>query len=327
MIGEKLGRYTIIEEIGSGSMGTVYRAGDGLDGRPVALKLVRANVLYDAERRERFLQCMLAASEIRHPGICPILEIGDDEDDFFVVTPFLQGETLDHVIRHHGTSLSQALRYAVAAGEALQAVHAAGAIHRAFKPANVWLQPDGSVILTDCGLARFTEIESRDKHQARLNRIDCADTIIPMSALAYMSPEQVRGDELDHRSDIFSFGVVLFEMMAGRHPFEARNSLARMSAILEAEPVFPALRRASLPRGSEAVIWKALSKNPVDRYGTMEQMLEHIRQLRDGGVSQADALNLDESRGRVPKSMKTSLIIGGAVLAVASLLSYLFMGC
>jgi eukaryotic-like serine/threonine-protein kinase len=327
MIGEKLGRYTILEEIGSGSMGVVYRAEDCLNGNPVAIKVVRANVLYDSSRRERFLQCMLAASEIRHPGICPILEIGDEEDDFYVVTPFLEGSTLEHIIRHHLPSPALALKYAAAAGEALQAVHVAGFIHRAFKPANVRIQPDGSIILTDCGLARFTEIDSGDKHRARINRIDCADTIIPMSALAYMSPEQIRGDALDHRSDIFSFGIVVFEMLAGRHPFEARNSLARMSAILDADPVFPALRRASLPKGTEAVVCKALSKNPADRYSSMDQMLACLRQLQDGGSAPFDSILQTDPAKMSPGRRHRSLIVGAALLALASVCSYLYYGC
>jgi eukaryotic-like serine/threonine-protein kinase len=233
MIGEEIGGYTILETLGTGTMGTVYKAEDLSTHRVVAVKVVRAQVLYDREKRERFLQGLLAASELRHEKICPILEIGDEDDDFYVAMPFLKGTTLKQQIDRKRLSWEQALEIALEVGEALAVGHAGGAVHRGFKPANVWLLTGGAVLVTDFSMARFTEIDRKTSSKLK---IDFADTVIPMAALAYMSPEQIRGDPVDYRTDIFSFGVVLYEMLSGHHPFESRNSLSRMSAILNENP-------------------------------------------------------------------------------------------
>jgi serine/threonine protein kinase len=280
MIGQKLGKYTIIDSIGSGSMGAVYRAEDCVGGRPVAIKIVGANILYDAEKRERFLQGLLVASEIRHPGLCPILEIGDQDDDFFIVSPFLEGETLEGILRRGNLPWQQVLPVALAAGEALTSVHAAGIAHRAIKPANIWIQGGHHVVLTDCCVARFTEIVHSEGIRAQESRTDFANTVIPMHALAYMSPEQIRGDSADVRSDIFAFGVVLYETLTGRHPFEARNSPSQMSAILEANPVAPSIRKSGLPELFDAIVMKALAKATQSRYASMREMLDDLLQVR-----------------------------------------------
>lgn len=282
MIGEKLGNYTILEIVGSGSTGTVYKAEDP-EGGLVALKLIRSQVLYDMEKRERFLQCALAASEIHHKGICPILEIGDDNDDFFVIMPFIQGKTLEHYTERKSLPWIEAIDVALAAGSALQALHLAGAVHRGFKPANVWIlnNPERSIMLSDCCIARFTEIARRSRTRTSGLGVDFADTLIPLSALAYMSPEQVRGEPVDYRSDIFSFGVVLYEMLSGHHPFEARNSLSRISAILEAEPPPLTSRHAAVPLQLESITSKALAKNREARYQSMRDLLELLGDIRE----------------------------------------------
>ncbi len=313
MIGEKLGSYMIIDRLGTGSMGPVYRAEDLRTGRSVAVKLIRSTVLYDADRRERFLQGLLAASEIRHPGVCPILEIRDEDDDFYVVTPFLEGDTLQKLLHRCSLDWAQALDIAVAAGDALSAVHASGAIHRGFKPANIWLQPETVVVLTDCCVARFTEIASPHTPGVRGHLVDCADTIIPMSALAYMSPEQIRGDPLDYRSDIFSFGVVLYEMLTGHHPFEARNSLSRMSAILEADPSRPSTRRSSIPSTLDGIIARAMAKDRLDRFQSMHELVRALQLARSGGSPASDG------PGRQPMKIK-SMLSNRAVLVVALIL-------
>jgi len=322
MIGEKLGRYTIIDKLGAGSMGPVYRAEDSSDGKSVAIKLVRSSILYDASKRERFLQGLLAASEIRHAGICPILEIRDEDDDFFVVTPFLQAETLEKMLHSRSLDWTESLDIAIAAGDALTAVHAAGAIHRAFKPANIWLQRDNVVILTDCCLARFTEIEGPHNLQAHEHRVECADTIIPMSALAYMSPEQIRGDPLDYRSDIFSFGVVLCEMLAGHHPFEARNSLSRMSAILEADPALPSARRGNLPRALDGIVARALAKERQGRYQRMDELAHALRLVRAGAKPVSDGPVPQPAKIRPSFLYPAMLIVGLIILVLTAVAIY-----
>jgi serine/threonine protein kinase len=283
MIGEKLGKYTILEIIGHGSMGTVYKAEDP-EGQLVALKLVRSHVLYNMEKRERFLQGVLAASEIRHKGICPILEIGDDNDDFFVIMPFIKGKTLDQYMEKKPLPWARALDIARAAGSVLEAIHDAGIAHRALKPANIWILNgrEQSILLSDCCIARFTEIAKRGNTHPISLGMDVAETLIPLGALAYMSPEQVRGESVDHRADIFSFGVVLYEMLSGRHPFEARNSLSCINAILETEPVALFAKHIPIPRQLKSILHTALAKNREDRYQSMKKLLQDLNSVRAG---------------------------------------------
>jgi len=277
MIGEKLGKYTLLGAIGTGSMGTVYKAEDSATGSLVAVKLIRSKVLYDRERRERFLREIFPAMGIQHRGICPILEIGDDNDDFFVVMPFLEGSTLEHRMGQKALPWEHALDIAIGTAEGLAAAHAGGAIHRGLKPANVWILRDGSVLVTDCALARFTEIS---KDSGKAPKANFAETLIPMGALAYMSPEQIRGNAVDSRTDIFSLGVLLYEMLTGHHPFESRNSLSRMSAIVEANPV-AVTSRAHVPAELDEVVSKALAKSPQDRYQSVTQLADSLRAIRE----------------------------------------------
>jgi serine/threonine protein kinase len=283
MIGERLGKYTILKSLGTGSMGTVYKAEDNDTGSHVAIKLIRAQVLYDSEKRERFLQGMLAVSEIRHPGICPILDVGDDEDDFFVVMPFLDGRTLEQHLERKPIPWPEAVVIALAVGSALEAVHLAGAVHRGLKSSNVWLLEGGTLLVSDCSMARFTEIDKKSHALRQCGGLSqFAETLVPMAALAYMSPEQVRGEPVDARTDIFSFGALIYEMLTGRHPFDARNSLSRMSAILEADPPAFSAKAGPVPARLEAMVRKALAKDPAERPQTIGSMLEELRPLQDG---------------------------------------------
>jgi non-specific serine/threonine protein kinase len=285
MIGEKIGKYVILEALGTGNMGTVYKAEDP-EGRIVALKLVRSQVLYDVERRERFLQGILAASLVHHDGICPILEIGDDNDDFFVVMPYLEGRTLEQCLEHKPVPWQRAVAIAIAVGQALAAAHAGRAVHRGLKPSNIWLQKEGTVIVSDCSIARFTEMPKRSRTKSIGPRVDFADTLIPLAALAYMSPEQGRGDNVDARTDIFSLGAILYEMLTGRHPFDARNSLSRMSAILEAEPPPLTSRLGSIPQDLDRIVRRALAKEPSDRYGSMQDLLTQLEMVQRSVVEE-----------------------------------------
>lgn len=312
MIGEKLGKYTILETLGTGSMGAVYKAEDP-EGRIVAAKLVRSQVLYDTERRERFLQGILAASLVHHNGICPILEIGDDNDDFFVVMPYIEGKTLGQYLQHKPLPWQHALNIAIAVAEALSAAHAAGAVHRGLKPSNIWLRKDGTIVVSDCSVARFTDI-ARHMHTGSAEpRVDFADTLIPLTALAYMSPEQVRGDPVDARTDIFSLGVILYEMLTGRHPFDARNSLSRMSAILQAEPPVLTSKLGIIPQELNRIVHRALAKDPPERHESMRQFLADLESLRRTVA--------DEPESRQESSRSRCLRIAGWMAAITLLIA------
>jgi eukaryotic-like serine/threonine-protein kinase len=290
MIGEKLGKYTILNVIGNGSMGTVYKAEDP-EGHLVAIKLVRSQILCSMEKRERFLQCALIASETRHKGICPIIEIADDNDNFFIITPFLTGKTLENFSGKKPLACEIALHITLEIGDALAALHKTGAAHRGIKPSNIWIFSEHplAVLLSDCCIGRFTEIAERSSARNSEFAMDFVDPLIPLGAFAYMSPEQVRGDPLDCRTDIFSLGVVLYEMLCGRHPFEARNSLSRMSAILDAKPAPLASKYTSVPKGLEVIIRKALAKTPDARYQKIQEMLADIESVRAKDSSSANA--------------------------------------
>ena len=298
MIGQRLDKYTILKSIGTGSMGTVYKAEDSQDGRLVALKLIRSQVLYSREKREQFLQYLLDACQVHHQGVCRILDIGDDEDDFFVVTPFIEGRTLELYLDRRPLPWQAALPIGIAVAEALQAAHSAGAIHRALKSSNVWIQPDGSVLVSDCGLARCAEVAKKSRAAHFGGAADYAEVPIPMAALAYMSPEQIRGDALDQRTDIFAFGALLYEMLTGRHPFEGRSSASRMSAILTAEPAALGSKAGSVPPELERVVCRALAKEPADRFQNMSDVLAELYSVQDREPAEKTPVPETDSRTR-----------------------------
>lgn len=318
MIEEKLGRYSIVKTIGSGSMGTVYKAEDRKNRSPVAVKLIRSQVLYNIHIRERFLQNVLAASEIKHKGVCPILEIGDDDDDFYVITPFLEGVTLQRRLDGRPMPLMEALRVATEVAEALAAIHAAGFAHRGLNPANIWLRPDGSVLVTDCGLARFMETDQRK--QPLLGAVETAGTLLPVSTWNHMSPEQIRGLPVDYRTDVFSWGVLLYEMLTGSHPFDAPTSLAGMNAILEATPQPANSRVAGLPPPVDGILARAMEKAPEDRYQSVAELLDELSQLCKAAPGQA------KDAGRNPIFPRPVRVAAGALLlAILAILVYYFL--
>ena len=315
MIGEKLGKYKVVGALGTGSMGTVYRAEDPDAGIPVAIKVVPAHVLYDIEKRERFLRCALTASGLAHPAICPILEIGDDDDDFFIVMPLLEGIRLDVRLKQGPIEWRRATALALAVCEALDVGHAAGAPHRGLRPSNIWLKANDAVVVTDFGLARFTEFERAPRPRPRA---EFADAILPAGALAYMAPEQIRGEAVDFRTDIFSLGVVLYQMLTGVHPFESRNSISRMSAILEAEPRRVTSFAAALPGELDSILDRALAKDPASRYPDARSVAADLARLRD----RADTLPIEApaTRPTLSRNARRALVL--SLLALAGALAY-----
>jgi len=292
MIGAKLGNYTVLGIVGNGSLGTVYRA-EGPHGHPVALKLVRSDVLCCMELRERFLQTALVASEIRHEGICPILEIGDDNEDLFVVMPIIDGITLAEYLLEGPLPWPYAVDISLKIGTALSIIHENKAVHRALKPSNVWLLEEPSrVLISDCGIGRFTELPLKPRGRFSPLKADIAAAIIPPASLAYMSPEQVRGDTVDFRTDIFSFGVLVYEMLSGRHPFEARNSISRISAILEAHPPSLISRYGVIPLQLESILLRAMAKDRDGRHQSMQELLVEMRSARETEISPRVRLNM-----------------------------------
>jgi eukaryotic-like serine/threonine-protein kinase len=296
MIGEKVGSYTILELVGSGSLGTVYRAEDPR-GRHVALKLVRSQFLNTMEKRELFLQHALEASEICHEGICPIYEIGDDNDDFFLVMPFVTGKTLAQYMAMRPLPWLNAVDIALTTGSAIESVHNARAVHRGVKPGHIWvLDPQTpSVLLSDCCIGRFNEAAKGEQRKPVVSGFPSGVVNVPLETVAYMSPEQIRGESLDHRTDIFSFGVVLYEMLSGRHPFGARNSLSLIGAILETKPLPIMANPPGAISKLESILRKALSKRLEERYQDMAAILAEIRTIRESAC--VSSMPVQASRG------------------------------
>src|SRR5581483_612283 len=237
-----LGHYRIEAKLGEGGMGVVYRAFDTHLDRPVAVKILRADATASPERKRRFVQEAKSASALNHPNIIHIYDISSSDGTDFIAMEFVAGKTLDQLIGKNGLSLKDTLKYAVQIADGLARAHAAGIVHRDLKPANIIVADDGLVKLLDFGLAKLTATaDDSEAATATMNAQQTArteeGTII--GTIAYMSPEQAEGKKVDARSDIFSFGSVLYEMVTGRRAFEGPTKLSTLSAILHKEPQPP----------------------------------------------------------------------------------------
>jgi serine/threonine protein kinase/Tfp pilus assembly protein PilF len=282
VIGQTISHYRIIEKLGRGGMGEVYLAEDKRLARKVAIKFLPAEVATDERAKQRLLREAKTAATLDHPNICAIYEIGQEDNHSFIVLQYVEGETLASKLKRHLPDLREALAIAAQVADALNEAHAHGIIHRDIKPENIMLTARSQVKVLDFGLAKVAKVLS----DSSIIETDTASILsIPgmvIGTVPYMSPEQVRGEALDCRSDIFSFGTVLYELLSGRRPFEARSPAEVISAILTAEP--PPIRRSSLGHSGnaeEGLIRKCLEKDPALRYQTMGDLIPDLRQIRD----------------------------------------------
>ena len=289
-IGRKIGNYEILSLLGVGGMGEVYLARDIRLGRQIGLKFLPAQFTGDTAQVQRFEREARAASALNHPNIITIYEIGQDGDKHFIATEFVAGETLRQKISRGKLELREALNIAAQLASALGAAHAAGIIHRDIKPENVMVRPDGLVKLLDFGLAKPFGIHNAGRETPKKNNAAnlqsairnpqlMTDPKMMMGTLAYLSPEQARGERADHRTDIFSLGVVLYEMIEGVRPFSGNSSADILSAILSAEsfPVGEEITR--LPDKLREILQRALAKDRSARYPQAEEMNVDLRRL------------------------------------------------
>jgi serine/threonine protein kinase len=278
--GESIGHYQVIELIGSGGMGNVYLAADERTGRKVALKLLPNELSNDQNRVQRFQQEARAALALNHPNIVTIYEIGEDDSRHFIASEWIQGETLRQRITAKSISVSEALDIAVQVAGALAAAHEQGIVHRDIKPENIMLRPDGYVKVLDFGIAKLTQVETGSVSEAPTAlKVKTAPGVV-IGTVKYMSPEQARGLPVDQRSDMWSLGVVLYEMVAGCVPFAGETSGDVIAGILEKQP--PPLARFSrdVPDSLEEIVTTALAKNRDERYQTATQMIAALRRLK-----------------------------------------------
>jgi serine/threonine protein kinase len=278
MIGQTVSHYRILGKLGVGGMGVVYEAEDLKLGRHVALKFIPENLIGDAKALERFTREARAASLLNHPNICIIHDIEENHGHPFIVMERLEGESLKQHIHGEAMQTDEVLDTGIQVADALAASHAKGVVHRDIKPANIFLTSQGQVKVLDFGLAKLVNMAA-DEGTGAMEDSLTAVGVIPGTAV-YMSPEQARSDEIDPRTDLFSLGVVMYEMSTGKKPFTGNNSLVTLDAVLHQKPVPPRDLNPKLPVELEAIIGKALEKDRKERYQSANELKADLQQLR-----------------------------------------------
>jgi len=282
VIGRRLAHYEIVARLGEGGMGVVYKARDTQLDRFVAIKVLTAEATADPDRRRRFIQEARAASALNHAGIVTIYGISSEDGVDFIAMEYVDGRTLDQLIRESRLRMPLALKYAKQAAEALAKAHAAGIVHRDIKPSNIMVTGDGVVKVLDFGVAKLVaaplDDESSDTRSG-LDQIPRTQEGRIVGTVAYMSPEQAAGQPVDARSDIFSFGTVLYEMVTGARAFSGHSSVSTLAAVLTSEPKPPSELSADVPKDFERVILRCLRKDPAKRFQVMSDVVVELEEI------------------------------------------------
>ena len=281
MIGRTLKNYVVEEALGKGGMGVVYRARDTRLGRNVALKVLKPEMIQDPDRRRRFIQEARAASAVNHPAIAQIYEIEESEDTTFITMEFVDGSTVRRLVEKGELDLAAALEVAIQVADGLARAHEAGIVHRDIKSDNVMVTRDGHPKILDFGLAKLLEPGTdSDSGASRLETVTRTQAGMILGTIHYMSPEQARGLPADRRSDVFSFGILLYEMASGTLPFKGASVLDTLHAIAY-EPTQPITTlKSTLPYSLQRVVDRCLQKKPEDRYQDLRETVADLKKVK-----------------------------------------------
>jgi len=316
--GTKLGPYEIVASLGAGGMGEVYRARDSRLGREVAIKVLPSSFCRDLDRLRRFEQEARAASALNHPNILAVYDLGTHEGAPYMVTELLDGATLRDRLCGGALSPRKAVECAVQIAQGLAAAHDKGIVHRDMKPDNVFICRDGRAKILDFGLAKLTVPEAGDATVTALWLENQTSAGVAMGTAGYMSPEQVRGEKADARSDIFSFGIVLYETLSGQQAFEGRSPADRASAILKEDPPDLLATGRNIPAALDRIVRHCLEKNPEERFQSARDLAFHLEST--SSVSESNAAVLAPSREKTaarPVWLMLAWMLAFVVLAVA----------
>ncbi|MGE0104185.1 MAG: protein kinase [Blastocatellales bacterium] len=276
--GTTVSHYRIIEQLGQGGQATAYKAEDTRLNRIVVIKTLLPDQASSDSARRRFEREARLASALDHPNICAIYDIGESDGLYYIVMPFIEGPTLDVFMNKQPLEILSALSIAIQVADAIATAHSRGIVHRDIKPTNIIVNERGQVKVLDFGLAKMIESEEQEGREPDGEKL-MTETGVPFGTMGYGSPEQASGERVDHRTDIFSLGVLLFEMLAGQRPFRGKNRIEILHAVINSEHPPITSIRSDIPQEIEEMLDKALAKNPKDRYSTMEQFRDEMKML------------------------------------------------